>query len=104
MPALYLTGTLLAWGDNPPDCQKPRTFREAALGYLTLMDILHMPTPSHPYQDPKLPVEQRVTDLMQRMTREERVAQLVQIFVLPHNREEVKGLIRKHGLGSRIMA
>src|SRR5256886_7186784 len=29
-----------------------------------------------PYQDPKLPVEQRVTDLLKRMTLEEKIAQL----------------------------
>src|SRR5256885_17144726 len=40
-----------------------------------------------PYQDPKLPVEQRVTDLLKRMTLEEKVAQLEGAW---ENRDNVK--------------
>ena len=40
-----------------------------------------------PYQDPKLPVEQRVTDLLKRMTLEEKIAQLEGSW---QNRDNVK--------------
>ena len=40
-----------------------------------------------PYQDPKLPVEQRVTDLLKRMTLEEKIAQLKGSW---QNRDNVK--------------
>jgi beta-glucosidase len=40
-----------------------------------------------PYQDPKLPVEQRVTDLLKRMTLEEKIAQLEGAW---ENRDNVK--------------
>jgi beta-xylosidase len=40
-----------------------------------------------PYQDPKLPVEQRVTDLLKRMTMEEKIAQLEGAW---ENRDNVK--------------
>jgi beta-glucosidase len=60
--------------------------------------------PSYPYQDRSLPVEQRMQDLLGRMTREEKIAQTTQIFVLPENRNEIKALIRQRGLGSRILA
>ena len=40
-----------------------------------------------PYQDPRLPVEQRVTDLLKRMTLEEKVAQLEGAW---ENRDNVK--------------
>jgi beta-xylosidase len=40
-----------------------------------------------PYQDPKLPVEQRVTDLLKRMTLEEKIAQLEGAW---QNRDNVK--------------
>jgi beta-xylosidase len=42
-----------------------------------------------PYQDPKLPVEQRVTDLLKRMPLEEKIAQLEGSW---QNREQVKDL------------
>ena len=40
-----------------------------------------------PYQDPKLPIEQRVTDLLKRMTLEEKIAQLEGAW---ENRDNVK--------------
>ncbi len=56
------------------------------------------------YKDPSLPIEQRVEDLLGRMTREEKIAQLAQIFFLPEDREKAKDRLRRHGLGSRILA
>jgi beta-glucosidase len=40
-----------------------------------------------PYQDPRLPVEQRVSDLLKRMTLEEKIAQLEGSW---QNRDNVK--------------
>jgi beta-glucosidase len=68
------------------------------------MEPTFMPDTTIPYRDPSLPITQRVDDLMARMTREEKIAQLVQAFVLPHNREQTIEQIREHGLGSRILA
>ena len=62
---------------------------------------------SHPYQDPTLPVEQRVADLLSRMTLEEKIAQIYQIWVIPavpESPQMVKDYIRKYGVGSRILA
>jgi beta-glucosidase len=56
------------------------------------------------YKNPALPVEQRVEDLLGRMTRAEKIAQLAQTFVSDDVREQVKARIRRHGLGSRILA
>src|SRR5258705_1368070 len=42
-----------------------------------------------PFQDPKLPVEQRVADVLKRMTLEEKIAQLEGSW---QNREQVKDL------------
>ena len=56
------------------------------------------------YQDPSAPIPERVDDLLARMTREEKIAQLTQTFVPGDLREEVKARIRRHGLGSRILA
>ena len=56
------------------------------------------------YKNPALPADQRVTDLLERMSLEERIAQLYQIWVLPENAEECKAFIRKYGVGSRILA
>lgn len=56
------------------------------------------------YKNPALPIEQRVEDLLGRMTRAEKIAQLTQTFVPDDVREQVKARIRRHGLGSRILA
>lgn len=58
----------------------------------------------HPYQNPQLPAAERVADLLARMTLEEKVAQLHQMYVRPDNREEIKALIRRQGMGSRILS
>ncbi len=60
-----------------------------------------------PYKDASLPIEQRVADLLSRMTLEEKVAQIYQIWVIPNVPEspaKVKDYIRKFGVGSRILA
>jgi beta-glucosidase len=57
-----------------------------------------------PYKDASLPVEKRVSDLLGRMTLEEKIAQLVQIFIFPGNRDAMVDLIRKNGVGSRILS
>ena len=51
------------------------------------------------YLNPKAPIEARVNDLLSRMTLEEKVAQMDQIFGGPKT-EEVKALISTIGLGS----
>ena len=56
------------------------------------------------YKNPALPVDQRVSNLLDRMSLEEKIAQLYQIWVLPENAEECKAFIRKYGVGSRILA
>jgi beta-glucosidase len=56
------------------------------------------------YKNPTTPVEHRVTDLLRRMTLDEKIAQLYQIWVLDHNREESLDFIRQNGVGSRILA
>mgnify|MGYP001103940141 FL=1 len=55
------------------------------------------------YKNPSLPISRRVADLLGRMTLAEKVAQTVQIFVLPETREAIKQGIRQHGYGSRIL-
>lgn len=56
------------------------------------------------YKNPSLPVERRIEDLISRMTLEEKIAQLYQIWALPHNVDEVKNFIRSYGVGSRMLA
>jgi beta-glucosidase len=56
-----------------------------------------------PYKNSSLPIAERVEDLLTRMTLEEKIGQLSQIFIIPENREEAKVLIRKGQLGSRIL-
>lgn len=56
------------------------------------------------YKDPATPLLARVEDLLARMTRLEKIAQLTQTFVPDEIREQVKARIRRHGLGSRILA
>ncbi len=56
------------------------------------------------YKDPNLPVKDRVADLLASMTLDEKVAQLVQVFVVTGNRAQVIERIRSTGLGSRILA
>lgn len=63
--------------------------------------------PQSPYQDASLPIEQRVADLLSRMSLEEKVAQIYQIWVIPsvpESPQKVKDYIRKYGVGSRILA
>jgi len=63
-----------------------------------------MPDSAFAYQNPTLPVEARVADLLSRMTRQEKIAQCAQLFVILSNRPQIEALIRKQGLGSRILA
>lgn len=56
------------------------------------------------YKDASLPVEKRVDDLIGRMTLEEKIAQLVQIFIFPGNRNQMVEFVRKNGVGSRILS
>ncbi|MDD5035590.1 MAG: glycoside hydrolase family 3 N-terminal domain-containing protein [Methylococcaceae bacterium] len=56
------------------------------------------------YKNPTAPLPARVEDLLERMTRSEKIAQLTQTFVYDDIREPVKSNIRKQGLGSRILA
>src|SRR5215469_16915803 len=57
-------------------------FRSAAVPCRVLMLVIFVAyclvaaAQQFPYQDPKLPVEQRVADLISRMTLEEKIAQL----------------------------
>ncbi len=55
------------------------------------------------YKDPRLSVTERVADLLPRMTLDEKVAQLSQVYVLPENRRQVIERLRETGLGSRIL-
>ena len=55
------------------------------------------------YKDSKFPIYERVADLQSRMTLAEKVAQCVQVYVLPTTRDEIKERIRQTGLGSRIL-
>lgn len=61
------------------------------------MVISHMKT-AHPYQNPQNPVETRVDDLMQRMTLEEKVGQLMQVN--GQNREEALEKLDSQHAGS----
>jgi beta-glucosidase len=54
------------------------------------------------YKDATLPVQERVADLLARMTLEEKVAQLLQVGVSRENRSQVIERIRQNGMGSRI--
>src|SRR5512145_204463 len=56
------------------------------------------------YKIATMPVDKRVHDLLSRMTLEEKIAQLYQIWDLPHNRDQAKDYVRKWGVGSRILA
>ena len=56
------------------------------------------------YKDPNLSVQERVQDLLARMTLEEKVAQCIQVGVEAHNRQEILARTRAHGMGSRIIA
>ena len=56
------------------------------------------------YLDTSLSFTERVKDLIGRMTLEEKVAQCVQIYIPPEDREDILGRIRATGLGSRILS
>lgn len=56
------------------------------------------------YKNPSLSIDRRVEDLLSRMTLEEKIAQLYQIWARPDNIDEVKAFIRRYGVGSRILA
>ena len=51
-----------------------------------------------PYQDPSLPVDQRVSDLLARMTLEERVGQMCQM----NGQREPEHWVRDKGFGSLL--
>lgn len=56
------------------------------------------------YKNPSLSIDRRVEDLLSRMTLEEKIAQLYQIWARADNIDEVKAFIRRYGVGSRILA
>ena len=56
------------------------------------------------YKDPTRTIEERVDDLLSRMTPEEKVAQCTQIYIPPDQRDELLQRIRSFGLGSRILS
>ena len=59
---------------------------------------------THPYKDASLPVAQRVEDLLSRMTLEEKVGQLNQVY--PHEQDPVEypKLLAAGQIGSQILA
>ena len=59
---------------------------------------------THPYKDASLPVAQRVEDLLSRMTLEEKVGQLNQVY--PHEQDPVEypNLLAAGQIGSQILA
>lgn len=56
------------------------------------------------YKAASLPTDQRVEDLLGRMQLNEKIAQLYEIWDLPHNRDQAREYIRQNGVGSRILA
>lgn len=56
------------------------------------------------YKNPALDIDRRVDDLLSRMTLDEKIAQLYQIWVVPGNLEETRAFVRHNGVGSRILA
>jgi beta-glucosidase len=63
---------------------------------LVLMLSLSLQSPPPAYKNPNLRVDERVADLLKRMTLEEKVAQLVCIWPRP---PEIKPEVLKHGIG-----
>jgi len=55
------------------------------------------------YKNPSLSVQERVNDLLPRMTLEEKIAQCIQIYIPPDHPREIVERIRAVGLGSRIL-
>ncbi len=58
----------------------------------------------NPYQDPSVPIENRVSDLIARMSLREKIGQLNQVFATDKTEMELLPLIREGGAGSRILA
>jgi beta-glucosidase len=56
------------------------------------------------YKNASLSINERVNDLLSRMTVDEKIAQLVQVNITTENRQQIIERIRKTGLGSRILA
>ena len=55
------------------------------------------------YKNPSLSVQERVNDLLPRMTLEEKIAQCIQIYIPPDHPGEIVDRIQAVGLGSRIL-
>jgi beta-glucosidase len=56
------------------------------------------------YKISTMPIDRRVQDLLSRMTLDEKIAQLYQIWDLPHNHLQARDFVRQFGVGSRILA
>ena len=63
-----------------------------------------MPENIPAYKNPSLPPEQRAADLLERMTLQEKVGQLTQMFIMDFNRQAMLERVRQGGLGSRILS
>lgn len=63
-----------------------------------------MPDQPLPYRDASLPSDQRVADLLARMTLQEKIGQTCQAFVTPEARDQVADRIRRGEIGSLILA
>ncbi|WP_309386281.1 glycoside hydrolase family 3 N-terminal domain-containing protein [Cerasicoccus frondis] len=57
-----------------------------------------------PYQNPELPIEERVNDLLGQMTLDEKIGQLNQVFGLAEDDAKLIPMIRDGKVGSRILA
>lgn len=61
-----------------------------------------MKSPAFPYQNPALPVVERVRDLLSRMTTAEKIGQTNQLYLTPHNHAELEDQLRRGLAGSLL--